>query len=251
MTMKVYDFNHAFAFTTAAIDGTDVNTCRSQILCACRLHNHVTGETSRYVLAKDCIGEELYVDRMVHVPSSHVWVMYSEEEFRLEKRFANHEQDIVQMGKIGERTRTFSGRYVSYSDVRLDLPVAEGRRLESREEIAQEISKSTLLVGRTTLEDEGTGQQAVLDYPLNYVNFHPATRQIQVDVGPLLVPDFSSTALPRIARLRVAYILHGEPEHAEFAVLAPTQVAPDTSIHTLHHAALSFVPARNEFFALV
>ncbi len=249
--MKVYDFNHAFAFTTAALDGTDVNTCRSQILCACQLHNRATGETSRYVLGKECIGEEMYVERMAHEPTSHVWVMLSDEEFRLDKRFANHEQDVVQLGKIGEKTRTFRGRYVSYSNVRIDLPVVEGRKLESQEEVAREISNSTLLVGRTTLEDNETGQQAVLDYPLNYVNFQPSTRRIQVDAGPLLVPDFSSTASPRIARLRVAYLLHNEPEHAEFAVLAPTQVAADTPVQTLHHAALSFVPARNEFFALV
>lgn len=249
--MNVYDFNRAFVFSTSATDGNDVNTCRSQIVCTCLLRDRASGETTRYVLGKDCIGEEMYVERMAHVPTSHVWVMFSDDEFRLEKRFANHEHDVVQMGRIGDTTRTFRGRYVRYSGVRIELPTTEARKLESREEVAQEIWNSTVLVGRTTLEDEDAGQQAVLDYPLNYVNFHPATRQVQVDVGPLLVPDFSSTALPRIARLRVAYLLHGEPEHAEFAVLAPTRVADGSPLEVLHHAALSFRPARNEFFALV
>ena len=106
------------------------------------------------------------------------------------------------------------------------------------------------MVGRTTLDDPDCDWQAVLEYPIPYVNVHPPARRFQVDVGPILYPDLTSTKPSLVEHFEYAYVMYNDFETAEFALRVPTQVVEGQSATTLHYSEVGKKPARHALFSL-
>ena len=105
-------------------------------------------------------------------------------------------------------------------------------------------------MGRTTLDDAEGGWQAVLEYPIPYMNVHPPEARFQVDVGPILYPDFAATAPSLVERLQLAYVMYNQLDVAEFALRVPTQVAEGQSTTTLHYAEVVKTAAPSILYSL-
>ena len=249
--MEVLDYHRCFTINTSAVDGEETNTCRTQILAKCDLVNEETGEAGEFFLGKACIGEHMYMEGgIAQVPTSEVCVVFSEDRNMLLKRFADHGNDVIQIGRLGEKKRLFDGRYAYGIDLQFDLKRAPARRLENPDEIIQATLGSEIMVGRTTLQDEESHWRALIEFPVVYMNVHPPAKRFQVDVGPVLFPDFNKAAESLIARLELAYVLFNEFDQVEFAVRVPTRVAEDQKAETLHYSRVVYLSARNELFSL-
>ena len=249
--MEVLDYPRCFTVYRSAVDGVSKNTCRTQILAKCELADEQSGGAGSFYLGKACIGEHMYMEGgIAQEPTSEVCVVFTEGQTMLVKKFADHGRDVVQISRLGEKTRLFDGRYAYGTDLQIQLSTAPARPLDTADEIIEATLASERLVGRTTLEGEDGRWRAVVEFPVVYMNVHPPDRRFQVDVGPVLYPDYSRTADSLIARLELAYILYNELDRVEFAVRVPTRVEADREAESLHYARVDRMPARNELFAL-
>jgi len=249
--MEVLDYGRCFAFDTSAIDGKEKNTCRTQILSKCELGNVQTGEKENYFLGIACIGEHMHMETgMTQIPTSEVCIIFNDKVHKLVKKFAHHDNDVVQIAKNGEKSKLFDGRYAYWTDMHLDLKTVEASLLETNEEILKATLESEVLVGRTTVWDEGRQWQAVLEYPVVYMNVHRPTKSIQIDIGPILFPIFDEKAESPIEQMELAYILYQKPDEAEIVVRAPTEVAEGGKLQTLHYSKVIEMDVKNELFRL-
>jgi len=249
--MNILDFHRCFALNTSARDGVDNNTCRTQLIARCELVNQVTSDTGEFFLGKACIGEHMYKDgRIVQVPTAEVCLIFCKDDWLLVKKFANHDDDVIQVGSADDNPPDFDGKQSCWSDFRFHLNHAVARRLSSVEDIINATLAFETLVGRTTIFDASRQWRAVLEYPVAYMNVHPPIKEFTLDVGPILFPDLDSVAMPLIRRMELAYILYKSLDHAEFAVRVPTKINPGAAIQTLHYAKAVEMDATNELFSL-
>ena len=135
--------------------------------------------------------------------------IWSREEFLLIRTHWVSERDNRMYGVIREH----------WDDVHLDIrhfPQAE--ELPDRGSIVTATLANRPLIARTELYDEGGRQRAVLEYPVRTMNVLPVQAegiprdppQFQVDTGPLIVPDFGSTAEHQIERFDMGYVVYQE-----------------------------------------
>jgi hypothetical protein len=82
------------------------------------------------------------------------------------------------------------------------------------------------------------------------MNIHPPIKGFQVDVGPILFPDFAAAQDPTVSMFELAYILYNRLDKAEFAVREPTYPAAVNGVQVMHYAKVQYVNVRNELFSL-
>jgi len=245
------DYRNCYAINSAASDGEELNTCRTQILARCILTGTSDGQTEQFFLGKECIGEYMYQERgIAQVPTSEVCILFSDGDSSLLKKFANHENDVVQFGEMTVPRKGFDGSYANWTSLRFILKEAMARPLQTADEIVRATLAGDALVGRTTLEDPNGERRAVLEYPISYMNVHRPANRFQIDVGPILYPDFSAPAATLVERLQLAYVMYNDLDSVEFAVRVPTQVADDQSATTLHYSQVVKTAARSTLFRI-
>jgi len=250
--MNVLDYRSSFVTYTAAVDGEEKNTCRTQLQAGCTLTDASTNTSVQYHLGKECIGEYMYKDiGIAQVPTSEVAIIISDKESSLQKKFADHTNDVVQSGPVDIRRKGFAGTYAYWTDFHFTLKSVEARPLQNTDEIIDATLAAEALVGRTTLNDTERGWSAILDYPIPYINVHPPGKRFQVDVGPILYPDFTSTAERLVDRLQFAYILYNQLDKAEFALRRATPIGAQQNTETLHYAQVVKVAAQSQLYSLV
>ena len=249
--MNILDYRNCFTLNHSARDGVAKNICRTQLLAKCTLSNRQTSETFDYFLGKECIGEHMYLDIGIgQVPTSEVAVIFNPSETSLQKKFVDHNDDVVQSSPFDAMRKGFDGGYSNATELQFILDEAEGTPLTAPQTISQAMMAGAPMVGRTTLEGGESGWSAALEYPLAYMNVQPDFEVFQVDMGPILYPDFDSTAEMLIDRLRFAYVMYNTFDEAEFAIRVPTKVAEGESAETLHYSKVIKVPATNEVFRI-
>ena len=132
------------------------------------------------------------------------------------------------------------------------LKSAVARVLSGSDEITAATMAGDTMVGRTELDRSEQGWNATLEYPVNYINVHPPAGRFQVDVSPILVPDFSSTSTEGLIvdRLRLAFVLYNQLNEVEFAVREPTVVSEGQPGETLHYSKMTKTAAKSTLFSL-
>ena len=249
--MKVIDYRSSFTINITADEEGDNNTCRTQLLAKCALTNDESGQSGEYFLGKDCIGEYMYKERgIAQEQTANVGVIFGEKESSLFKKFANHESDVIQTGEQGVKKKTFAGTIAYSKELKFKLKEAEGRPLKTSEEIIRATLECEPMVGRTMLNDEEGSWHADLEYPLYYMNVHPPEGRFQVDLGPILYPDFDVKGESPIECLKLAYVMYNQLDAVEFAIRVPTPVVEGQSAETLHYSKVIKVAAQSELFSL-
>lgn len=244
---QILDYSRSFAVNTAAQDGVELNTCRTQLLARCCLVDQ-DGADREYFLGKECIGEYMYKEDIAQVPTAEVCIIFSARDSSLLKKFADHETDVVQAGDMTVRRKGFDGTYSYWTSLQFQLKPRSARLLPTAEAVIEATLAGEPLVGRTTLDTAQDGA-VVLEYPIPYMNVHPPENRYQVDVGPVLYPDDRSEAASMVERFQLAYIMYNRPDRAEFALRVPTRAA-GSEAETLHYARVVKTAARHEVFSL-
>lgn len=248
--VSILDYCRSFAINTSAKNGEENNTCRTQLLSRCSLPDD-TGRQRDYFLGKECIGEYMYQDGgIAQVPTAEVCVIFNVDESSLLKKFANHQYDVIQAGELTVARKGFDGSYANWTALRFIHRRSPAHLLKSVDAIIEATLAGKPLIGRTTLAT-GAGTKAVLEYPISYMNVHPPEGRFQVDVGPILYPDGSSTAELMVQRFHLAYVMYNELDEAEFALRLPTRVSESVQGETLHYSKIITTPVRHELFSLV
>ena len=248
--MEVLDYQRCFAINTSARDGEEQNTCRTQLLSRCAIEGS-DADQEEFFLGKECIGEYMYAKGSIaQVPTSEVCIIFSRKESSLLKRFANHENDVIQTGPVDARRKCFDGSYAYWTDSRFSLNRSAARHLSTTEEIIDATLEGEMLLGRTILVDAEGGGRAVLEYPIQYMNVHPPEKRFQVDVGPILYPNFAATAGSPVEHLQLAYVMFNQLDEVEFALRVPTRVVEGQAAEVLHYSQVIKVKAESELFSL-
>ena len=112
-----------------------------------------------------------------------------------------------------------------WDDVRLDiLRFSDDQRLENSQDILEQTLNNVPLVAKTELHDEDRRLRAVLEYPVKTMNVLRVPSRFQVDTGPLIVPDFGSTAERQVERFDIAYVVYNRFDGGEFILRKPQAI---------------------------
>ncbi len=140
---------------------------------------------------------------------------------------------------------------IAYSkELNFKLKEVEACPLKTSEEIIRTTLDCEPMVGRTILNNEEQKWHTVLEYPLYYMNVHPPEGRFQVDLGPILYPDFNVKGESPIECLKLAYIMYNQLDAVEFAIRVPTLVVEGQSVETLHYSKVIKMSAQSELFSL-
>jgi hypothetical protein len=96
--------------------------------------------------------------------------------------------------------------------------------LESNAQIVDETLANKSLEGRTEIKDDASGTRAVLEYPLKTMNVLRKPMRYQVDTGPIIVPDFGSTAGMQVERFDIVHVVYNRPDNGELILRRPKEV---------------------------
>jgi len=221
------------------------NTARIQLDARCVVSG-LDGK-EEYFLITPCKSEAMYVERdMWQLPNYDFCGIWSRTEYSILRTWATSEP--------GRRAERDTGRIADrFEKVTIDVrPLANLRELKTDAEIAEATWANKLIVARTNLTDEATGQTATMEYPMKTMNVRAKSPQFQVDTGPVLWPDFRSTSPHAIERLAMAFAVYNTFDFAEFIVRRPTPIVVEgREVATVMHYSESVATAaRHELFCV-
>ena len=101
--------------------------------------------------------------------------------------------------------------------------------LVDRQAVVDATLEKKPLVSRTELADEASGMRAMLEYPVKTMNVLKSPARYQVDTGPIIVPDFASTADLAIARFDLAHVVYNLFDQGELILRKPIAVGEGPS----------------------
>ena len=235
--MPVIDFANSY-MTFFSQDGG--NIARIQLDAACTLTDERTGASELFYLIAPCRAERMYLERdLFQMPNYEFCGVFSRHDCLLIRTHWASESDNREYGLNRGR----------FDDVHLDVRTfASDATLGDVAAIVAATLDNRPLVARTELRDPGRRQRALLEYPVKTMNVLREPPRFQVDTGPLLLPDFGSTAERPIERLGMAYVVYNGFDRAEFIRRAPVAItaADGTLAQTTDYSLVETLPARNE-----
>jgi hypothetical protein len=237
--MPIIDFANSYVTFFGKAGG---NVARIQLDAACTIVDSVAGTAETFYLSSACRAELMYLDTpLFKMPSYEFCGIFSDRDHLLLRTHWSSERD----------ERDFALNRERFEDVQLDVRTFEAdRSLDDAAAVVGATLASRPLVGRTTIHSEETRRLASLEYPIKTMNVLREPSRFQVDTGPLLVPDFRSTATRTIEQLQLAYIVYNRFDRAELILRAPTPLpsADDPQVSTTDYSVPSIVAATNQIF---
>ncbi len=217
------------------------NKARIQVDAIIDVIDEDSGKTERFVLIAPCRSEWVYApDKLFQIPSGEYRCIYSLTQERSMGRAITFQ---------GEATR---GHPVtnSFRSLAIDIKTfAKTKSLGTAAAICSATEANIPLIARTEIRDPKRKERYILEYPIKTMNYRPETPSVQVDTGPLLVPDFTSRAKSPIDRLEMAHVAYNRLDRAEFILRRPTPIANDEGkelARVLHYSEVREYPARNQ-----
>lgn len=233
--MEAIDFTRSFMTFFGRDEG---NIARILLDAACTLHDERTGESRAFYLIAPCRSERMYLDsQLFQMPNYEFCGIFAADECLIIRTHWNSARDNREYGRTTER----------FARVELDIQThREVRALADDRQIYDATLANVPLVAQTELRDEARGVRATLHYPMKTINVLPAGPRFQVDTGPLLLPDFASTAARAIERFDLAHVVYHRFDQAEFVLRRPTTVGTDGTGDTVtDYSVIQTFPARN------
>ena len=218
------------------------NRARIQLEALIDVIDESAGTREQFVLIAPCRTEWVYAeDRLFQLPSAEYRNIYSKTQQRSMSKSLTADDNRVRTG------RPVSGLFRS---LKIELKrFQQTRMLESAAKIVKATSANVPLVARTEIRHPRRRLRYVLEYPIKTMNFQPKTDSFQVDTGPILVPDFKSSAPAAIDTLQMAHVAYNRLDRAEFIVRRPTAVTDKTGrelCRVLHYSEVREETAHNQ-----
>lgn len=234
--MDAIDFANSYMTFFSTAGG---NIARIQLDAACTVVDERADTSQSYYLIAPCRSEQMYLDgQLSRMPNYEFSGIFTDEVCLLIRTHWVSERD----------NREYGSNRVRFGEVHLDIRrFAAPRMLSTNEEIVQATLANRPLIGQTELRDDARGLRAVLTYPIKTMNVLMSPPRFQVDTGPLLWPDFASTADKPIERFEMAYLLYNTFDRAEFILRRPVPI-PESGqpiAQTTDYSELIIGPARH------
>ena len=115
----------------------------------------------------------------------------------------------------------------AYQDYTIDIrsyPASEA--LEEADAIVASTFAGDAQNARSVYQDEASGIEVELEYPINVMNLNAADGQYQVCTGPILLPDLATWDGSDVHRVFVAHAAFSRRDRVEFILRRPVQAAP-------------------------
>lgn len=225
--MTAIDFANSY-MTWSGRDGGSIS--RIVLDAACTVTDPNTGLSESYYLIAPCRAEHTHSDGdLIVMPNYDFRAIFSADEHLILRKHWVSDPDYLDDSGLettgGRRLEEYGLNDDRWAEVRLDVRrFAASRTLRNNAAIVDATLRNVPLVGRTEVRDDKTGRSAVLEYPIRTMNIIRAPARYQVDTGPLITPDFGSTAEHTIERFDVAHIVYNRFDGAELILRRPTSV---------------------------
>ncbi|MEA2525523.1 MAG: hypothetical protein QOG89_3084 [Thermomicrobiales bacterium] len=240
--MQIIDFANSYmTFFTKPHQGE--NIARIQIDAAATITDERTGAETTYYLIAPCRSEYMYLaGQLFQMPNYEFCGVFTTDQVMIVRTQWTSERDNREVAPATERFAK-----VDLAINHFPAPTA----LANEAAIVEATLANRPLVARTALRDEASGRRALLEYPIKTMNVVASPPQFQVDTGPLLFPDFASTAQHPIERLEIAHVVYHGFEKAEFILRRPHQVGERDGqpVAVTDYSEIATLPARNELFS--
>ncbi len=248
---EVVDFQNSYIINSSAIGGQACNTCRTQALAACTLIDQASGQEQAYYLGKACIGEHMYLDGGIsQVPTSEVCITFGANHYKLQKKFADHRDDVIHIACPDDEVQLFDGRTAVWTDLHFAISKQKATELRTTEAMIQATEQLRPLVARTRVQGAKGDHDAILEYPIPYMNFKPDRTAVQIDVGPVLFAGTAGKVASCVEGIHLSYIMYTEFDRAEFTVRAATAIGEAGNAETLHYSQIVHTEAKTTLYSL-
>lgn len=235
---NVIDFANSYMTLFTHNEG---NMARIQLDAACTLYDGHAGTSETFYLIAPCRAEEMYLDTpLFKMPNYEYCGIWSATE-----------SSTIRTHWESSRERPDSGlNQQRYVDLRLAIRHhAAAILLADAAEIMAATLANVPLVAQTELRDDAQGLHALLEYPIKTMNFLRRPPRFQVDTGPIIVPDTSSTASRAIERFAMAYLVYNTFDQAEFILRRPVAIGHGPAqAMTTDYSTVVHVPAQHRLF---
>ena len=207
---------------------------RIAVEAACTLVDD-TGSEDVYYLIAACRAEHTHSDgQLIVMPNYDFRGIFGRTDYRLLRKHWVSDPDYLGdagLATTGGRVLDEAGRHADrWAEVRLDIGRFDDfTELADRQSVVDATLENRPLVARTELADESSGVRAVLEYPVKTMNVIESPARYQVDTGPVIVPDFASTADLAIARFDVAHVVYNLFDRGELILRKPVTVGRGAS----------------------
>jgi hypothetical protein len=240
--LNIIDFPNSYmTFFTKPHQGE--NIARIQIDAAATITDEQTGEETTFYLIAPCRSEYMYQpDRLFQVPNYEFCGVFTHDQIMIVRTHWTSDRDNREVAPATDR----------FAKIDLAIKHLPDATLLSDDKTAVEATLANRpLVARTELRDETSGRRALLEYPIKTMNVVINPPKMQVDTGPILVPDFTSTAPHPIERLDIAHIVYHLYDRAEFVLRRPHQVGDQNGnpVHVTDYTEILVLPAKHELYA--
>ncbi len=198
---------------------------------ACTIHDPSAGTSETYYLIAPCRAEHTHSDGdLIVMPNYDFRAIFTADECMILRKHWVSEPDYLDNPGLdttgGRQLAEYRLNREHWAEVRLDIRTFSSvDRLEDNAAIVDATLRNSPLIGRTELRDDATGVSATLEYPIRTMNVIREPARFQVDTGPVITPDFSSTAEHVIERFDVAHIVYNRFDKAELILRRPTPIA--------------------------
>jgi hypothetical protein len=203
---------------------------RIQLEAACTIIDESSGTSDTYYLIAPCRAEHTHSDeKLIVMPNYDFRGIFGEKEHIIIRTHWVTEPDYLddpELDSTGGRTFNQAANNLDrWGDVRLDIQrFADSTALETNEQIVDATLANKSFVGRTEIRDDSSGTRAVMEYPIKTMNVLKKPMRYQVDTGPIIVPDFGSTAGMQVERFDIAHVVYNRPEKGEFILRRPKEI---------------------------
>ena len=207
---------------------------RIAIEAACTLVD-AAGREDDYYLIVPCRAEHTHSDgQLIVMPNYDFRGIFGRTEYRILRKHWVSDPDYLGdagLNTTGGRVLDEVGRHSDrWTEVRLDIGRVDSfTELAHRQSVVDATLQNRPLVSRTELADDASGVRAVLEYPVKTMNVMQSPVRYQVDTGPIIVPDFASTADRTIAQFDLAHVVYNMFDRGELILRKPISLGEGAS----------------------
>ena len=232
------DFSRSFiTFVTK----NRTNNARIQVEARCEILDQENGTKENYYLVASCKGEDTYGKGCLFlVPNYDFCMIYSSRDFMIIRTHGNAELNNTTVGDN-------QGHFL---DVNFHIKMVDAEILEENEKIVQATLSNRLLNGCTEIIDKTGRFRAMIEFPIKTMNVNDISMMYQVDTGPILLPDFTSTKERIVECFNLAYVAYNRPNEAYFVILEPTPIKDGSKDKVSHYSRVTRFDAKNLVVAL-
>ena len=234
---RFVDFVNSYLTFSA---GDTHNIARIQLDAICTVEHD--GQSTAYHLIAPCRSEYMYQDdRLFQMPNYDFRGIWTETEYRIIRTGWTTDRDGPESGDSAKRFAWTSLEVRTRSDSEL---------LATDSEVVEATLGGRELVAVTIIEDAVSGIRATIEYPVKTMNVAREPDRFQVDTGPLILPDFGSTAARGVDRLDLAHVVYWKRDRAEFVVRRPVPVAEGSAITVTDYSEIRVLDATHHILAV-